>query len=178
MLPQLLLSVLVFTACSGGAFKGSNKRKPSEPGVATSSFKLEYISASALYKNCLYYSIGDEPLALYGCNHGPATQPLVRDLKGLGCVNTNFELRTYHPIDLATCIAITKRDANANCEFKNEVSSVAVVGVGAGASSGFVVTGSKGDKTRTYAFEDSTDNDKNDYVFSVSTTSSFCSAAQ
>lgn len=170
MLPQLLLSVLVFTACSGGAFKGSNKKKPSEPAIGTSSLKLEYISASALYKNCLYYAVGDEPLTLYGCNHGPASQPLTRELKGLSCVKTNFELRTYHPVDLAKCIASMKIDANANCEFQNEVSSVAAIGT----SPEFVVTSSKDDKTRTYAFEDSKDNDRNDYIFSVTTTSTFC----
>jgi hypothetical protein len=173
MLPQMLLSVLVLTACSGGAFKGSNKKKPSEPVVGNVTLKLEYISASALYQNCLYYSIGDEPLALYGCNHGPATQPMIRTINGLGCIKANFELRTHHPVNMAQCIAKTKIDANADCEFENQPASVAV----AGSSAGFTVTNSKDDKTRTYAFEDSKDNDRNDYIFSITTTSSFCPVA-
>jgi hypothetical protein len=173
MLPHMLLSVLVLSACSGGAFKGSNKKKPSEPAVGSVTLKLEYISANALYKNCLYYSVGEEAMALYGCNHGPAPQPITRTLSGLACVKTNFELRTYHPVNLAKCIATTKVDPNGECEFKAEPASVIV----AGTTPSFVVTNSKDDKTRTYAFEDSKDNDRNDYIFSVNTTSTFCPVA-
>lgn len=177
MLSRLMLSALLIaaSACGGGAFKGTNGRKspgPAAPAKVASSLDLEFVSANALFKNCLYYSLDSGEMRLYGCNHTTKLASLSLTAEGGKCLEPRFELKSYAPVDSSACIKKLKADPQAVCDYQTNPIKTTIIGE----SINVVMTVSKDGKKRTYSFEDSYDNDINDYIFTAtSKNGDFCS---
>ncbi len=168
MLSRFMLPVLLITAsaCGGGTFKGKNGRKspaPAQPAKVAASLDLEFVSANALFKNCLYYSLGSEDLQLYGCNRAAKLSALSLTVESTKCLEPRFVLKSYAPLNSAACIKKLKADPGATCDYQANPIKTTVVGE----AINVVMTLSKDAKKRTYSYEDSFDNDINDFIFTA-----------
>ena len=178
MLSRFLLPVLLIaaSACGGGSFKGKDGRKspsPPQPAKVAASLDLEFVSASALFKNCLYYSLGSEDMQLYGCNRAAKLSTLSLTVDGSKCLEPQFVLKSYAPINSAACIKKLKANPGATCDYQTSPIKTTVVGEGINV----VMTLSKDAKKRTYSYEDSFDNDINDFIFTATTKNvDYCAA--
>jgi len=170
----LLFLLLVVTACNSISLFGFNGFGPKKPkpvaGRVTVNLQINQLNSRALDKNCLYYAIGDEPLRQYGCNHETKPLPITREVAPSDCIKVELELRSYLPQDTNSCISLIREESEARCDYESEPFQVIKVGK----SNRVKIIKSSDDRTKTFTFEDSKDNDFDDYVFSLSSNAKLC----
>jgi hypothetical protein len=122
----------------------------------------------------VYYSVGTEAFRKFGCNHEASPENIKRVFLSAPCLPIRLEIKSFAPLNASACAAALQQNQNAICEYSSTPFVTVNPFDSSELSSKARVTLSDANRSMLVAYEDSVDNDYNDFVFSIRSTVGFC----